>query len=190
MKKIILVIYDPSLDSDILRDRIKSLGPNYTFWGNHWFVETTYTTKEVYEKISANEFESNSILVIEMLKDYVRNFPPIAPDIIKAAKNPLSVIYSESKGLAKNVSADSTICIRVVDNEFCKALIHKLGRPITSTSANLAGDTAPSIFAEITEHIKASVDYVVQLYHDVLTKPKASTIIRLYDDNSFDIIRQ
>ena len=66
MKKIILVIYDPSLDSDILRDRIKSLGPSYTFWGNHWFVETTYTTKEVYEKISADEFESNSILVIEM----------------------------------------------------------------------------------------------------------------------------
>ena len=66
MKKIILVIYDPSLDSDILRDRIKSLGPSYTFWGNHWFVETTCTTKEVYEKISADEFESNSILVIEM----------------------------------------------------------------------------------------------------------------------------
>ena len=63
MKKIILVIYDPSLDSDILRDRIKSLGPNYTFWGNHWFVETQYTTKEVYEKISANEFETNSMLL-------------------------------------------------------------------------------------------------------------------------------
>ena len=69
MKKIILVIYDPSLDSDILRDRIKSLGPNYTFWGNHWFVETQYTTKEVYEKISANEFETNSIVVIEMSRD-------------------------------------------------------------------------------------------------------------------------
>lgn len=74
MKKIILVIYDPSLDSDILRDRIKSLGPNYTFWGNHWFVETTYTTKEVYKKISANEFESNSILVIEMLKDSSQSY--------------------------------------------------------------------------------------------------------------------
>lgn len=74
MKKIILVIYDPSLDNDILRDRIKSLGPNYTFWGNHWFVETTYTTKEVYEKISANEFESNSILVIEMLKDSSQSY--------------------------------------------------------------------------------------------------------------------
>lgn len=69
MKKIILVIYDPSLDSDILRDRIKSLGSNYTFWGNHWFVETSFTTKEVYEKLSTNEFETTSILVVELSKN-------------------------------------------------------------------------------------------------------------------------
>ena len=69
MKRILLIIHNPSLDSDILRDRIKSLGSNYTFWGNHWLVETTYTTKEVYEKISANEFALESMLVIEMSDD-------------------------------------------------------------------------------------------------------------------------
>lgn len=168
------------------------LYPTDTIWGIGCDATNHKAVEKIFEIKDRSKGKSLIVLVdsIEMLKDYVKNFPPIAPDIIKAAKNPLSVIYSESKGLAKNVSADSTICIRVVDNEFCKALIHKLGRPITSTSANLAGDTAPSIFAEITEHIKASVDYVVQLYHDVLTKPKASTIIRLYEDNSFDIIRQ
>ena len=30
-----LIIYDPSLDSEILRDRIKSLGESYSFWNNH-----------------------------------------------------------------------------------------------------------------------------------------------------------
>ncbi|MBR5602776.1 MAG: threonylcarbamoyl-AMP synthase [Bacteroidales bacterium] len=168
------------------------LYPTDTIWGIGCDATNPKAVEKIFEIKDRSKGKSLIVLVdsIEMLKDYVKNFPPIAPDIIKAAKNPLSVIYSESKGLAKNVSADSTICIRVVDNEFCKALIHKLGRPITSTSANLAGDAAPSIYAEITEHIKSSVDYVVQMYHDVLTKPKASTIIRLYDDNSFDIIRQ
>lgn len=66
MKKIILIVYNPALDSDILRDRIKSLGPNYTFWGNHWFVETQSSPKEVYKKISADGFETSSLLVIEM----------------------------------------------------------------------------------------------------------------------------
>lgn len=166
--------------------------PTDTIWGigcdatNYKAVEKVFAVKE------RTKGKGLIVLVdsIEMLKEYVKNFPPIAPDIISAAKNPLSIIYSESKGLAKNVSADNTICIRVVDNDFCKAVIKKLGKPITSTSANLTGDAAPSIYAEITERIKSSVDYVVQLYHDVLKKPKASTIIRLYEDNHFDIIRQ
>lgn len=168
------------------------LYPTDTIWGIGCDATNPDAVERIFEIKERSKGKSLIVLVdsVEMLQDYVKNFPPIAPDIIKAAKNPLSVIYSESKGLAKNVSSDSTICIRVVDNDFCKALIHKLGRPITSTSANLAGDAAPSIFAEITEQIKSSVDYVVQLYHDVLTKPKASTIIRLYEDNSFDIIRQ
>ena len=177
---------------DLLKEGKVIIYPTDTIWGigcdatNYDAVEKIYKVKE------RSKGKGLIVLVdsIEMLKDYVNNLPPIAPDIIRAAKNPLSVIYSESKGLAKNVSSDSSICIRVVDNDFCKALIAKLGRPITSTSANLAGDKAPSIYVEISEHIKSSVDYVVQLYHDVLTKPKASTIIRLYEDNHFDVIRQ
>lgn len=166
--------------------------PTDTIWG----IGCDATNQKAVDKVFAvkDRTKGKGLIVlvdsIEMLKDYVENFPLVAPDIIKAAKNPLSIIYSESKGLAKNVSADKTICIRVVDNDFCKALIKKLGRPITSTSANFAGDTAPSIYAEISEQIKNKVDYVVQLYHDVLTKPKPSTIIRLYEDNSFEIIRQ
>lgn len=177
---------------DLLKEGKVIIYPTDTIWGigcdatNYDAVEKIYKVKE------RSKGKGLIVLVdsIDMLKDYVNNLPPIAPDIIRAAKNPLSVIYSESKGLAKNVSSDSSICIRVVDNDFCKALIAKLGRPITSTSANLAGDKAPSIYVEISEHIKSSVDYVVQLYHDVLTKPKASTIIRLYEDNHFDVIRQ
>lgn len=177
---------------DLLEQGKVIIYPTDTIWGigcdatNYKAVDRIYSIKD------RSKGKGLIVLVdsIEMLKEYVNNFPQIAPDIIKAAKNPLSIVYSESKGLAKNVSSDATICIRVVGNDFCKALIGKLGRPITSTSANIAGDAAPSIYAEISEQIKSSVDYVVQLYHDVLTKPKASTIIRLYEDNSFDVIRQ
>lgn len=177
---------------DLLNQGKVILYPTDTIWGIGCDATNAEAVEKIFDIKERTRGKGLIILVdsIEMLKEYVENFPPIAPDIIRAAKNPLSVIYSESKGLAKNVSADKSICIRVVENDFCKALIAKLGRPITSTSANLAGDAAPSIFAEITEHIKSSVDYVVQLYHDVLTKPKASTIIRLFEDNTFTVIRQ
>ena len=177
---------------DLLNEGKVIIYPTDTIWGIGCDATNPEAVEKIFEVKERSKGKGLIILVdsIDMLKKYVRNFPKIAPDIIKSAKNPLSIIYSESVGLAENVSSDKTICIRVVNNEFCKALIHKLGRPITSTSANLTGDAAPSIYAEISERIKSSVDYVVQLYHDVLTKPKASTIIRLYENNTFDIIRQ
>ena len=177
---------------ELLKEGKVIIYPTDTIWGIGCDATNSAAVDKIYSVKERSKGKGLIVLVdsVEMLNDYVNNLPPIAPDIIRSAKNPLSIVYSESKGLASNVSADSTICIRVVDNDFCKALIHKLGRPITSTSANLAGDKAPSIYVEITEQIKSSVDYVVQLYHDVLTKPKASTIIRLYEDNHFDIIRQ
>jgi len=46
------------------------------------------------------------------------------------------------------------------------------------------------IFSDISEELKNSVDYVVQLYHDSFAKPKCSTIIKLNGDNTFEILRQ
>jgi L-threonylcarbamoyladenylate synthase len=102
----------------------------------------------------------------------------------------LSIVFAQSKNLAKNISADKSVCIRVVDNEFCKEVIRRLGKPITSTSANLSGQPSAMIFSDISEELKNSVDYVVQLYHDSFSKPKSSTIIKLKEDNTFEILRQ
>lgn len=68
MKKVLLIIYDTLIDSQILCDRIKSLGPNYQFWENHWFVETTLDTKQVYDKLSSEEYIQASMIVIELSK--------------------------------------------------------------------------------------------------------------------------
>lgn len=78
----------------------------------------------------------------------------------------------------------------MVENDFCKEVIRQLGKPITSTSANLSGQPSALTFNDITEEVKQSVDYTVQLYHDVFGKPKSSTIIKLNKDNTFDIIRR
>ena len=85
--------------------------------------------------------------------------------------------------------SDKTVCIRVVENDFCKEIIRRLGRPITSTSANLSGQPTALTYNDISEEMKQSVDYTVQLYHDVMSKPKSSTIIRLQEDNTFEIVR-
>ena len=168
------------------------LYPTDTIWGIGCDATNSKACDKVYEVKQRPNSKSLIILVDtpERLQDYVVDVPAIAYDLIKAAKSPLSIIFEKSKNLAKNVSADKSVCIRVVDNEFCKEVIKQLGRPITSTSANLSGQPSALTYNDISSEIIKSVDYTVQLYHDVLAKPKSSTIIKLNSDNTFDIIRQ
>lgn len=165
--------------------------PTDTIWGIGCDA-TNFRAVEKLFKIKNRPAGKGLIILVDCfdrIKDYVKNVPLITEDLIKSAKNPLSIIFSESKGLAKNISNDSSVCIRVTSNVFCQKVIRKLGNPITSTSANLSGEAPPYIYNDISENMKESVDYVVGFYHGVLTKPKPSTIIRLKEDNSFDVIR-
>ena len=168
------------------------LYPTDTIWGIGCDATNSKACDRVYE---AKKRPANKSLIIlvdtaERLKDYVSEVPSIAYDLIANAMYPLSIIFEEGKNLAKNVSSDKSVCIRVVDNEFCKEVIRQLGRPITSTSANLSGQPSSLTFNEISEDVKQSVDYIVGLYHDTIGKPKSSTIIKLHSDNTFEIIRQ
>ena len=167
------------------------LYPTDTIWGVGCDATNSRACDRVYEVKQRPASKSLIILVDspDRLADYVVNVPAIAYDLIKAAKRPLSIIYAESKNLARNVSADKSVCIRVVKHDFCQEVIHQLGKPITSTSANLSGQPSPLTYSDITEEMKQSVDYTVQLYHDVLARPKSSTIIRLFEDNTFEIVR-
>lgn len=168
------------------------LYPTDTIWGVGCDATNSKACERVYEVKQRPANKSLIILVdsAERLKDYVVDVPAIAYDLISHAVNPLSIVFAQSKNLAKNISADHSVCIRVVDNEFCKEVIRRLGKPITSTSANLSGQPSAMIFSDISEELKNSVDYVVQLYHDSFSKPKSSTIIKLKEDNTFEILRQ
>ena len=175
-----------------LRDGKTILYPTDTIWGVGCDATNAKACDRVFE---AKKRPANKSLIIlvdspERLKDYVVEVPAIAYDLIKHTTNPLSIIFAESKNLAKNVSADKSVCIRVVDNEFCKEVIRRLGKPITSTSANLSGQPSALTFSDISEELIKAVDYTVQLYHDTISKPKSSTIIKLNADNTFEIIRQ
>ncbi len=176
---------------DYLKQGKVILYPTDTIWGLGCDATNSKAVERLFRIKNRPLGKGLIILVdsIERISDYVVNMPAVARDLIAAAHNPLSIIYSESKGLAKNISADGTVCVRVTTNELCKEIIKKFGRPITSTSANISGDPSPLYYDEISENVKQLVDYEVLLFHDVLTKPKPSTIIRLFEDNTFKVIR-
>lgn len=73
---IYLIICDPSINSDVLRDRIKNIGPNYSFWDNHWIVKSSLSAKEIYKRISMGEFETTLMSIFEITNNYYGRMNP------------------------------------------------------------------------------------------------------------------
>ncbi len=176
----------------VLKDGGVILYPTDTIWGIGCDALNSKAVDKVYKVKQRTESKSLIILVnnFEMLQQYVEKIPDIASDLISNIDNPVTVIYDNARNLPKNVmAADGTIAIRIVKDDFCNRLIGEFGSPIVSTSANLSGEPTATVFSKISDSIKSQVDYSVQLYHDLFNQAKPSTIIRLFANGDFKIIR-
>jgi L-threonylcarbamoyladenylate synthase len=78
----------------------------------------------------------------------------------------------------------------VTKDDFCCAVIKKLGKPVVSTSANLSGQPSPGNFQEISREIKKSVDHIVNLKQNEGKKSKPSSVIKIEMNNEVKIIRE
>jgi len=177
---------------EILRSGGTILYPTDTIWGigcdatNFVAVENVYKLK--------HRVESKSLIVLlndeTKLPDYVEKVPDISFDLINSLDKPTTIIYSKAKNLASNVIAqDGSIAIRVTKDQFCRDLIKLFGKPIVSTSANVSGDPSPVIYRDVPDDILNGVDYIVNLFQNRMNSPKPSTIIRLFENGEFIIIR-
>ncbi len=168
------------------------LYPTDTIWGigcdatNGRAVETVYRIKE---RISDKSF----ILLVkdmDMLKRYVVEVPDIAVELLSSVSEPLTIIYPKGKNLPKNVVAENgSVAIRIPRHDFCQELLDAFDKPITSTSANIAGGPIPYSYRSVLQHIKESVDYVVHLEQDSISRPKPSTIVKIDTKGDIRILR-
>jgi L-threonylcarbamoyladenylate synthase len=169
------------------------LYPTDTVWG----IGCDATNKEAVKKV--NELKSrssNKALIILLdndsrLNKYVKNVPEMAWDLIDYSTKPITIIYPEVRYVAPDIlAADGSAGIRITKDPFCMQLIHKFGKPVVSTSANISNRTAPQIFDEIDKHILSGVDYVVNLHRNRNNNTGESTVIKLEVDGTIKIIRK
>ena len=177
---------------DTLKRGGSILYPTDTIWGlgcdatNAKAIDKIFFVKERVQR------KSLIILVdgIDMLRNYVEDVPAIALDLMQSIHDPLTIIYPRAKNLPDNlVAEDQSIAIRIPKNNFCQALIKAFGKPITSTSANQSGQAPPVFFSHISPVIINAVDYVVKVPQAHMSRPKASSIIRINEDGDIQIIR-
>jgi L-threonylcarbamoyladenylate synthase len=176
-----------------LKDGGLILYPTDTVWGLGCDA-TNESAVEKINQIKGRAADKSFIILLDTnskIQSYVSEVPEVAYDLIEFAENPLTVIFSNAKNLAKNViNQDGTVGIRVVNHEFCKQLLQRFRKPIVSTSANVSGEPTPQFFDEISEEIIDGVDYVVTLEQESRTPKKPSTIIKLGPTGQFSFIRK
>lgn len=168
------------------------LYPTDTVWGIGCDATIPAAVKKVYDLKKREDSKALICLVAHdaMLEKYVDKVPDLAYDLMDLSEKPLTIIYDNPKGIASNLIAeDNTLAIRVASDKFCRYLINKFGKPIVSTSANLAGKPTPASFTDINQEILKGVDYVVNLYRD-RTNQKSSSIIKLGTNGIVKVIRE
>lgn len=168
------------------------LYPTDTLWGIGCDATNKAAVKKIFKIKKRVEKKSMIILLDDLMKipQYVDNPPDIAWDLLEKFDRPTTVIYPKAINIAKHLAADDgSIAIRIVKHPFCNKLLEALDRPIVSSSANISGEKTPILFSEISLEIKEKVDYIVQYQQEKIEQLKASTLIRINKDGSYDILR-
>jgi L-threonylcarbamoyladenylate synthase len=166
--------------------------PTDTIWGIGCDATNDKAVKKIYDLKRRLETKTMIVLIAHPneLELYVDEVPPIAYDLIERWEKPLTIVYDRPKNISKHlIGSDNTVAIRISKDSFSKMLIQQMGKPIVSTSANYSGETAPLFFKDIDPALLKEVDYVVNLYQNSMNEVKPSTIIRIYKDGSFEVIR-
>ena len=168
------------------------LYPTDTVWG----IGCDATNEEAVRKVFAIKKREDIKALICLvdsdvrLQRYVRNVADVTWDMIELSEKPLTVIFDKVTGLAPSVIAeDGSAGLRITKEEFSKELCFRFQKPIVSTSANISGEPTPRTFSEITEELKASVDYVVRYNQRSKERHQPSKIIKVKGNGEFEIIR-
>jgi len=184
---------------DDIRNALKTLRaggvilyPTDTIWGLGCDATNSEAVKKIYS-IKQRAVNKSLIILVNspaMLTRYVDNPPEVALQMAELTESPLTIVYDRGRNLAEGVaSADGSVGVRICAEPFCDELITTLRKPLVSTSANISGSDAPALFDEISEELKASVDYVCLWRQDDRSRAKASSVIRVSGNGVVKILR-
>ena len=177
---------------DVLHKGGVILYPTDTIWGIGCDATNEEAVRRVYEIKRRADSKAMLVLVDSDVKvqSYIREVPDVAWDLIELSEKPLTIIYDGARNLAQNlVAEDGSVGMRVTREEFSKQLCFRFRKPIVSTSANISGSPSPNSFAEISEEIKQTVDYIVTVRQNEPPCAAPSSIIKLGVCGQVKVIR-
>ena len=191
----------------VLRHGGTILYPTDTIWGIGCDASNPLAVEKIYALKQRDHAKSMLVLAEEfpmVAEDaFEGHFGACEPSSPRSAMRPTTYIIPVADGrlvaadgrvwnLAANLpAADGTLGVRVPHHAFCQQLLKAFGGPIVSTSANFSGEPSPQSFGEISEALKAAVDFCVPPRPEFLShETRGSRIVRLLADGTQEIIRR
>ena len=175
-----------------LREGMTLLYPTDTIWGigcdaaNADAIERFYAIKQ--------RDYSKSMLILANEQMLAPHIPSEARQLLLHSPRPTTVILPVDMlavPIADNLpAADGTIGVRIPQFHFCQQLLHELGSPLVSTSANLSGQPSPTTYADIAPALKQRIDLCLPDHPAFHHAPTGSSrILRLNPDGSVTTLR-
>ncbi len=170
---------DVEAASRVLREGGIILYPTDTIWGIGCDATCDAAIERIYA-IKRRRPDKPFLLLadsVEMVRSYVGYVHPRVETLLAYHRRPLTIIYEGARNLPENlVAPDGTIGFRIPQDDFCRELIGRLGRPLVSTSANVSGAPFPAHFGEVSSEIIEQMDYVVR-YRQWDTAPAQPSVV-------------
>lgn len=168
------------------------LYPTDTVWG----IGCDATNSEAVRRVFEIKRRADSKALITLVADisdiglYSSVDADVAMAVIAESERPTTVVYPGGHGLAPELLADDgSVGMRLTGEEVSAGLCRAFGRPLVSTSANISGEPAAAVFAEISPEIITAVDYVMASRRDDSSRSLPSRVVKINPDGEVTVIR-
>ncbi len=167
--------------------------PTDTVWGIGCDATNDAAVKRIYEIKRRSDSKALITLVPdeEMLQRHIDGcVPSVCREMLQSSDRPTTVVYPRGRELAPSLLAgDGSVGIRITRNGFPGDLCRTMGCPVVSTSANISGEPAASVFSEISPEILDAVDYVALTGRDADSPSRPSRVVKITDGGDVIILR-
>ena len=168
----LIVINQEQPDKDGVRTAVETLQqggiiiyPTETVYGLGVDCENEQAVKNLYRVKKRKETKPFSLIAAdrEMVLDYVDEVSGFGRKLMdRFWPGPLTIVFKARTNVNPLITGGTAaIGIRVPDNMLCCTLVQQLGRPITSTSANLSGEKECRRIEQIPGALKSAADVIL-----------------------------
>ncbi len=158
--------------------------PTETFYGLGVDITNEKAIKRLYDLKRRDYGLPIAILVADrpMLEEYVDRLAEPVLSLIKAFwPGPLTILFPAGKRISKSLTTNTgKIGIRISSHPVATALVREFGRPITTTSANLAGYPPSLNTTHVQKYFKDKIDCILD--GGECEPSRGSTVVDVADD--------